>query len=259
MSALPALAAESGMVRACTALGLSRATLHRHRSPKLRVVSTRTPPLKLSDVEQTTVIDELMSDRFVDRAPHQVYATLLDEGRFLCSIRTMYRLLAARQAVRERRDQRVHPSYARPELMATAPGQLWSWDITKLPGPTKGCYYDAYVMIDIYTRYIVGVYVHTTESGLLAEEMMKHIFGIHGIPKVVHADLGTSMTSKTVAALLGDLGVTRSHSRPHVSNDNPYSEAWFKTLKVRPALPGAIRLAWSVPAFSDASIRLPVR
>jgi len=244
--------------------GVSRATAARAKAraasnatPAVRAVVT--PANRLSTAEQGHVLAVLNSDEFVDAPPAQVYARLLKAGTYLCSVATMYRILAVNAQVKERRRLARHPARVAPELVATGPGQVYTWDITKLPGPTKGCYYDAYVMIDIYSRYIVGVHVHTTESGLLAEEMMKHIFGIHGIPKVVHADLGTSMTSKTVAALLGDLGVTRSHSRPHVSNDNPYSEAWFKTLKVRPALPGAIRLAWSVPAFSDASIRLPVR
>ena len=124
-----------------------------------------------------------------------------------------------------------------PELVATGPGQVYTWDITKLPGPTRGVYYDAYVMIDIYSRYIVGAHVHAHEAGVLAEEMMKEIFGIHGIPTVVHADRGTSMTSKSVATLLADLGVTRSHSRPSVSNDNPYSESLFKTMKYAPVFP----------------------
>ena len=240
MSALPALAAESGMVRACTALGLSRATLHRHRSPKLRVVSTRTPPLKLSDVEQTTVIDELMSDRFVDRAPHQVYATLLDEGRFLCSIRTMYRLLAARQAVRERRDQRVHPSYARPELMATAPGQLWSWDITKLKTAVKWTYLYLYVVMDVYSRYVVGWMLSTRESGALARELVEQCVLRENVAPdqlILHSDRGAPMRSKTLAEKLVDLGIEPSFSRPHVSDDNPFSESLFKTAKYAPHFP----------------------
>ncbi|MDJ0378631.1 DDE-type integrase/transposase/recombinase, partial [Cryobacterium sp. PH31-L1] len=141
------------------------------------------------------------------------------------------------QQVKDRRRQARLPARAIPELIATGPGQVLSWDITKLAGPVKGKYFDAYVMIDIYSRYIVGAYVHASESGELAVEMMKEIFGIHGVPQVVHADRGTSMTSKTVAALLSDLEVTKSHSRPRVSNDNPYSEAWFKTLKFAPTFP----------------------
>ncbi len=149
----------------------------------------------------------------------------------------MYRVLNENKQVKERRRLARHPARAIPELVATGPGQVYTWDITKLAGPVKGKYYDAYVMIDIYSRYIVGAYVHASESGVLAVEMMKEIFGIHGVPHVVHADRGTSMTSKTVAALLSDLEITKSHSRPRVSNDNPYSEAWFKTLKFAPVFP----------------------
>lgn len=146
-------------------------------------------------------------------------------------------MLAENKQVKERRRLARYPARAIPELVATGPGQVYSWDITKLPGPIKGKYFDCYVMIDIYSRYIVGAHVHASESGELAVEMMKVIFGIHGTPEVVHADRGTSMTSKTVTALLSDLEVTKSHSRPRVSNDNPFSEAWFKTLKFAPAFP----------------------
>ena len=161
----------------------------------------------------------------------------------------MYRVLAANRQVKERRSLARHPPRAIPELVATGPGQVCSWDITKLPGPIKGKYFDAYVMIDIYSRYIVGAYVHAHESAVLAVEMMREIFGIHGIPAVVHADRGTSMTSKTVAALLSDLEVTKSHSRPRVSNDNPYSEAWFETLKFAPVSPNA-SAPWATPGPS---------
>lgn len=167
----------------------------------------------------------------------QIYAQLLDEGTYLCSVSTMYRVLRKHAQVNEHRRRARHPAKACPELVATAPRQVYSWDITKLAGPVKGQYFDAYVMIDIYSRYIVGVHVHTHESGVLATELMKEIFGVHGIPQVVHADRGTSMTSKSVAALLADLEVTRSHSRPRVSNDTPYSEALFKTLKYGPEFP----------------------
>jgi len=161
----------------------------------------------------------------------------------------MYRILGENAQVRERRRQARHPTRARPELTATGPGQVYTWDITKLAGPAKGCYYDAYVMIDIYSRYIVGAHVHARESGPLAEEMIKEVFGAHGIPHVVHADRGTSMTSKTVATLLSDLNVTRSHSRPRVSNDNPYSEAWFKTLKYAPTFPDRFTCLSQARAF----------
>lgn len=179
----------------------------------------------------------LNSAEFVDTTPMQVYATLLDRGTYLCSVSTMYRILRDNAQVKERRRQARHPARAVPELVATGPGQVYTWDITKLPGPTRGVYYDAYVMIDIYSRYIVGLAVHARETGPLAEEMMREVFGVHGIPQVVHADRGTSMTSKSVATLLADLEVTRSHSRPKVSNDNPYSESNFKTLKYAPTFP----------------------
>ena len=216
--------------------GLSRATVTRKPRPPLWVVPPA-PANRLSATERANVVAALDSPRFVDQPPLQVYAQLLDEDTYLCSVSSMYRILGEHRQVRERRRLARHPARVRPELVATGPGQVFSWDITKLAGPVKGKYFDAYVMIDIYSRYIVGAVVHAHESGPLAVEMMKEIFGIHGIPKVVHADRGTSMTSKTVAALLSDLEVTRSHSRPKVSNDNPYSEAWFKTLKYSPTFP----------------------
>ncbi|CKH89738.1 transposase [Mycolicibacterium smegmatis] len=182
------------------------------------------PVNKLTESECARVVEVLNSARFVDAAPMQVWATLLDEGSYLCSVSTMYRVLNANKLVKERRRLARHRKAVCPELVATAPRQVYSWDITKLAGPVKGVYYDAYVMIDIYSRYIVGVHVHARECGQLAKEMMEQIFGTYGIPHVVHADRGTSMTSNTVAGLLSDLGVIRSHSRPKVSNDNPYSE-----------------------------------
>lgn len=191
----------------------------------------------LSAAERATVLATLNSEEFVDCAPAQVYATLLARGVHLCSTATMYRILRANDQVAERRRTARHRARVRPELVATAPGQVYTWDITKLAGPVKGAYFDAYVMVDIYSRYIVGATVHPRESGPLAVQMMREIFGVHGIPHVVHADRGTSMTSKTVADLLEDLAVTRSHSRPRVSNDNPYSEALFKTAKYSPTYP----------------------
>jgi len=203
--------------------GVSRATATRRRARTAPGPRTAVEPAnRLSRVERERVLEVLNSDEFVDQPPAQVYATLLERGVYLCSIATMYRILAAAAQVKERRRQARHPARAIPELMADGSGQVYTWDITKLPGPAKGVYYDAYVMLDVYSRYIVGAHVHARESGPLAEEMMKEIFGVHGVPTVVHADRGTSMTSKPVAALLADLGVTRSHSRPSVSNDNPW-------------------------------------
>jgi putative transposase len=222
--------------------GVSRATAarrHNHAEPaELPTRAARpTPGNKLTPAERTEVLQVLNGDRFVDQPPLQIYPTLLEEGRYLCSVSTMYRVLRENAQVKDRRRQARHPARAVPELQATAPGQVFSWDITKLAGPVKGQYFDCYVMIDIYSRYIVGAHVHNTESAALAVELMTEIFGVQGIPHVVHADRGTSMTSKPVATLLDDLGVTRSHSRPRVSNDNPFSEAWNKTLKYAPVFP----------------------
>lgn len=195
------------------------------------------PVNKLTELERQLVVATLTSDRFVDLAPFQIYAQLLDEGVYLCSVSTMYRVLRENRQVKERRRLARHPAKVCPELVATAPQQVYSWDITKVPGPVKGVYFDAYVMIDIYSRYIVGVHVHARESGVLAKELIEQVFKVHGVPHVVHADRDTSMTSKTVATLLADLEVTRSHSRPRVSNDNPFSESLFKTLKYGPEFP----------------------
>lgn len=223
--------------------GLVRSTAARRRTaaaaptPAVSTSPQVEPVNKLTELERRRILDVLDSDRFVDLAPLEVYAQLLDEGTYLCSVSTMYRVLRLNTQVKERRRVARHPAKVCPELVATAPRQVYSWDITKLAGPVKGTYFDAYVMIDIYSRYVVGVHVHTHESGLLAKELMERIFAVHGVPHVVHADRGTSMTSKTVAVLLADLEVTRSHSRPRVSNDNPYSESLFKTLKYGPEFP----------------------
>jgi putative transposase len=204
-------------------------------------------PRALSVGEQATVLDVLHEPRFVDLAPAEVYATLLDEGAYLCSERTMYRLLAKHAEVRERRDQLRHPPYAAPELLARRPNELWSWDITKLLGPAKGTYFYLYVMLDVFSRYVVGWMVAHGESATLAERFIRGTCTRQRIAReqlTIHADRGSAMTSKPVAFLLADLGITKTHSRPHVSNDNPFSEAQFKTLKYRPAFPdrfGAIQ------------------
>jgi len=181
------------------------------------------PSNKLTDIERARVLEVVNSDRFIDHAPIQIFAQLLDQGTYLCSVSTFYRILVENAQVKERRRLARHRARAIPELVATSPGQVYSWDITGLAGPIKGTYFDCYVMLDIYSRYVVGAHVNDHESGELASEMMEEIFGVHGIPNVVHADWGSAMTSKTVATLLADLHVTRSHSRPRVSNDNPYS------------------------------------
>lgn len=235
---------ESGIStrRASSLAGVSRATMARHkraeRFPPKPVDAPRPAPAnKLTEAEEALILETLNSDRFVDQAPEQIYAVLLSEGTYLCSVASMYRLLRREKQVAERRRQARHPARKVPELVAYQPGEVFSWDITKLAGPHRGTYFGAYVMIDIYSRYIVGCQVHLRESGALAEAFMKQVFAQDQVPQVVHADRGTSMTSKPVASLLSDLDVLRSHSRPKVSNDNPYSESWFKTLKYMPVFP----------------------
>jgi transposase InsO family protein len=234
--------------KAASLTGVSRTTANRKPAPP-RDQLAAAPQNKLSAAERAEILAVLNSPEFVDLAPMQVYAKLLDAGIYLGSLSTFYRVLEENKQVKERRRLAKHPPRAIPELVATAPGQVYIWDITKLAGPVKGKYFDCYMMVDIHSRFIVGAHVHATESGVLAVEMMKEIFGIHGVPQVVHADRGTSMTSKTVAALLSDLEVTRSHSRPRVSNDNPYSEALFKTLKYGPEFPERFASVHDAGAF----------
>jgi putative transposase len=216
----------------------------REPGPAILAAAPRAPgrvhPRALSVAEQQAVLELLHAPRFRDTAPAAVYATLLDEGVYLASERTMYRLLAAAGETRERRNQLVHPVYTKPELLATGPNQVWSWDITKLLGPAKWTYYYLYVLLDIYSRYVTGWMVAHAEQAALAERLIAETIAKQGVPAgqlTLHADRGASMTSKPVAFLLADLGVARTHSRPHVSNDNPYSEAQFKTLKYRPGFP----------------------
>jgi len=226
--------------RACALLGKPRASHYRDKQPPI-LPAQRTPrpaPANaLSVAEQDAVIAALTSPRFCDKSVAQTWATLLDEGVYLASMSTMHRLLRLIGQSGDRRDQATHPAKCKPELMATKPGQVWSWDITKLRGPERGVYYDLYVILDIYSRYVVGWTVAAREDAEIAKELIHATAQIHGAPDSLHADRGTSMTSKPVAQLLVDLGVARSHSRPHVSNDNPYSEAAFKTLKYAPAFP----------------------
>jgi transposase InsO family protein len=194
----------------------------------------------LSEQEREEVLEALDSDRFADKSPAQAWAVLLDDGCYLCSIRTMYRILASRDEVREHRAQAAHPARVRPGLVADGPDQVWAWDITKLKSEWRGAYFDLYVMIDIYSRKAIHWEVRSGESGDLAKEFIESAIIANGgaRPEYIHADNGTSMTSKPVADLLSDLRITKSHSRPHVSNDNPYSEAQFKTLKYCPVFPG---------------------
>ena len=229
--------------QACDVLGKPRASHYRRLRPaRLGPPAPRpAPPNTLSEAERQHILTVLRSEDYCDLAPAQVWAQLLDDGVYLCSISTMYRLLSAAGENRERRRQRTHPAKKKPELMATRPNQVYSWDITKLQGPERGVYYELFVIIDIYSRYVVGWTVAEAETGELAESFIADTLARQGIGRdqlTLHADRGTSMTSKPVAQLLVDLGVARSHSRPHVSNDNPYSEANFKTLKYCPAFPG---------------------
>ena len=229
-----------GIAATCNALGMPRATYYRRRRSQSAPPRRRSSPRALTEAERTVVLAVLHEPRFVDLAPAEVYATLLDEGRYLCSERTMYRVLAAGQEVRERRSQLRHPPYATPELLARRPNELWSWDITKLLGPAKWTYFYLYVMLDVFSRYVVGWMVAHRESAELAEQFVAETCARQGIQRgqlTIHADRGSAMTSKPIALLLADLGVTKTHSRPHVSNDNPFSEAQFKTLKYRPMFP----------------------
>jgi len=240
MDTIQQLGPELGIAATCAALGVARATFYRQLQPMHGPAPRRDSPRGLSAEEKAAVLAVLHEERFADLAPAEVYATLLDEGRYLCSERTMYRVLAESGEVRERRDQLRHPKYAAPELLATAPNQLWSWDITKLLGPAKWTYFYLYVVLDVFSRYVVGWLVADAESSALAERLISESCERQGIGPgqlTIHADRGSSMKSKPVAMLLADLGVTKTHSRPHVSNDNPYSEAQFKTLKYRPDFP----------------------
>lgn len=221
-------------------------------------VRPRVHPRALSVVERQEVLDVLHSPRFQDAAPAAVYATLLDEGTYLASERTMYRLLAADGETHPRRDQLVHPTYTKPELLATAPNQLWSWDITRLLGPAKWTYFYLYVILDVYSRYAVGWMVAHREQAELAERLLAETIAKQVVPAgqlTLHADRGSSMTSKPVAFLLADLGVTKTHSRPHVSNDNPYSESQFKTLKYRPGFPDRFASIEEARAFCQGFFR----
>ncbi len=244
MDAALTLSGDVGTKPACDALGIPRSGFYRTQARKhaASVEPTTRPssPRALSADERQGVLALLHSDRFADRVPHEVYATLLDEGEYHCSIRTMYRLLHNNQEVKERRNQLRHPVYQTPELLATAPNQVWSWDITKLLGPVPWSYVYLYVILDIFSRYVVGWMVAPAESAALAERLISETCVKQGIETgqlTIHADRGSSMTSKPVALLLADLGVTKTHSRPHTSDDNPYSEAQFKTLKYRPDFP----------------------
>ena len=243
MEATKRLASITNWTRACLALGVARVSAYRFWKRKENPVKLKEPikpERALSDDERHHVLEVLNSDRFADITPQEVYATLLDEGIYLCSIRTMYRILEENKEVRERRNQAKHVEYAKPELLATRPNELWSWDITKLKGPVKWSYYHLYVIIDVFSRYVVGWMIADRESSELAKRLISEtICNQEADPMhlTIHADRGSSMKSKPVALMLSDLGVTKTHSRPHVSNDNPFSESQFKTMKYRPEFP----------------------
>ena len=248
-----------GTAPACAALTVNRASLYRRRrGPTETSRRHPTPQRALSITERQVVCGVLHEERFVDKAPAQVYAILLDEHVYHCSIRTMYRILAAQEEVRERRNQLRHPNYQKPELLATAPNQVWSWDITKLLGPVKWTYYYLYVILDIFSRYVVGWMLALQESARLAKRLIAETSAKQRVEPgqlTIHADRGTSMKSQGVAVLLASLGITKTHSRPHVSNDNPYSEAQFKTIKYCPEFPDRFGSYRDSLAFCHAFFR----
>lgn len=265
-TAVSELAQQVGIKRACEWLAYPRSRYYRQRQPAATTHSLPEPPpgappvtspRALSAGEREVVRQALNSERFVDSSPRQVYATLLDEEVYICSVSTMYRILHDHDEVRERRQQKRHPAYAKPELVATAPNQVWTWDITKLRGPVTHVYYYLYTILDLFSRYVVGYLLAERELAALAKQLVAESCARQGIEPdqlILHADRGSAMTSKTLALLLADLGVGRSHSRPYVSNDNPFSEAQFKTMKYRPDYPDrfgslADARAWAHPFF----------
>ena len=238
------LGQEIGITKACQVLVVPRSRVYRaraaHTETSRPVIKPKPHPRSLRQDEKIQVRQILNSERFQDLAPREVYATLLDEGIYHCSWRTMYRILEEHDEIRERRNQLTHPNYKKPELLATGPRQVWSWDITKLLGPEKWTYYYLYVILDIYSRYVVGWMIASKETAVLAQELIQKTCEKQNIQKdqlIIHADRGSPMIAKTMALLMADLGVTKSHSRPHVSDDNPFSEAQFRTMKYRPDYP----------------------
>ena len=247
--------------QACAVVDVTRSSFYRSRQPEnTRIAAPRPAPKRaLSQVERDNVRDVLNGERFQDQSPYQVFATLLDdEQTYLCSISTMYRVLRENDEVRERRQQRQHPNYVKPELLATCPNQLWSWDISKLRGPAKWTYYYLYVILDVFSRYVVGWLIATRESAILAEQLIAESCFKQDIAQntlTLHADRGSAMTSKTVAHLMADLGVTKTHSRPYTSNDNPFSEAQFKTMKYRPDYPARFGCIVDARAWAKSFFR----
>jgi putative transposase len=254
-AAIDELAPVVGRRRACAVMGRSRASHYRaKRPPVYGPPAPRRSHRALAPAEAEAVVATLNSERFCDRAPAQVWATLLDEGVYLASISTMYRLLRVRSQVRERRAQARRPALVKPELVATRPNEVWSWDITRLAGPYKWTWFQLYTILDVYSRYVVGWMVAPRESATLAEQLIADALYRHHVDDgqlTLHADRGSSMTSRTVSQLLADLGVLQSHSRPHQSNDNPYSESQFKTLKYSPTFPKRFANIATARAFCE--------
>lgn len=255
MSRVTQLAKAKGIQAACEALSMPRATYYRYQNKKdttpRKKVCPR-PPLALLPEERQLVLDTLHSERFIDLSPGEVVSILLDEGQYLCSERTMYRILSQVGEIKERRAQRAKTSYTKPELLATGPNQVWSWDITKLRGPVKWSYYYLYVILDIFSRNVVGWLIADREASSIAKTLIEETCKKQGIIKgqlTLHADRGASMKSKAVEFLLADLGVTKTHSRPYTSDDNPFSEAQFKTLKYCPQFPGRFGCIEDAKAF----------
>lgn len=223
----------------CETLGVNRSTWYNHLAPKT-TPEGRTPPRKLAESERAEVLRTLNSETFQNESVPTVYAKLLDKETYLCSQRTMYRILKDQKQTRPRRHEREHPNYHKPQLVATGPNQVWSWDITRLKGPKSWIFYELYVVIDIYSRCIVSWCLSEHESGEQAKALIKAACIREGINKhqlTVHSDRGRAMRSKQLSDLYGELGIIRSLNRPRVSNDNPYSESQFKTLKYRPDYP----------------------
>lgn len=240
MGATENLARAIGVVPACESMGVARSSLYYQRRETQEPKPRPKPERALTDGERQKVLDELHCDRFVDKSPGEVWATLLDEGVYLCSERTMYRILADNEEVKERRNQLKHPEYTKPELLAEGPNEVWSWDITKLRGPVKWTYFYLYVILDIFSRYVVGWMVASRETAGLAQKLIRESCKKQAIDPgqlSIHADRGSPMIAKTTAQLFVTLGINKSHNRPHVSDDNPYSESQFKTLKYRPGFP----------------------
>jgi putative transposase len=258
MQAIETASPMLGTAEACDALGVARASVYRRRHPAAPPAPRPTPPRALAPIERQAVLETLHCERFLDAAPAQVHATLLDDGIYLCSPRTMYRLLDTAGEIKERRDQVRRPHYAAPELLATRPNEVWSWDITKLLGPAKWTYFYLYVILDIFSRYVVGWMLAPRETATLAERLIAETCAKHAIQPgqlTIHADRGGAMRSKPVALLLADLGVTKTHSRPHVSNDNPFSEAQFRTLKYSPQFPARFGSLEDGRAFGQVFFR----